>query len=158
MGQLELSEGREFMDLLKLVLHAEALGIALCWAIGCCPYVLIATAESTPSARTGKLAPLGADIIYHRRRHRSSLGMGSRLRVKMATESASRRALRSGRHGTGRRIREWLGRRYRPGYSQGGRTRGHGRSRPTGTRMRKAAFFANWPVVLCLEYQPAGPA
>jgi hypothetical protein len=83
MGQLELSEGREWMDLVKSVLHAEALGIALCWAIGCCPYVLIATAESTPSARTGNLAPLGADIIYHPRRHRSSLGMGSRLRVKM---------------------------------------------------------------------------
>jgi len=32
MGQLELSERREFMDLLP---HAEALGIALCWAIGC---------------------------------------------------------------------------------------------------------------------------
>jgi len=38
MGQLELSEGREFVDLLKSVSHAEALGIALYCDIGCWPY------------------------------------------------------------------------------------------------------------------------
>ena len=51
--------------------------------------------------------------------------MGSHLRVKMTKELASRRgALKQGkrRHETGRRIREWPGRRHHPGYSQSGRT------------------------------------
>ena len=111
MGQLAVSEGREFMDLLKIVSHAETLSITLCWAIGRWQYRY---RREQPSAGTGKLAPLGAGFIYPLRRHRS-FGMRSQGSHRPGKKT----------HGGRRRIREWPGRRYHPGYSW---TRSYGRA------------------------------
>jgi hypothetical protein len=81
------------------------------------------------------------------------LGMGSHLRVKMATAgfpawSAHWQENRSEDSGMARStLPSGLFSRW-PNTS-------HGRSRPS--RMRNAAFFTNGPVALCLEYQPTGP-